>query len=477
MVPTPRSRVKLTPSDTSSAMGGATSLGARLPSELIERLFSVANFSQSDATALARVSRNSTWQRCVNEVLWTLLAVKLCEMWTENDKPKLSSAQCHCYVHKLKTQPKVRALLSHPEKARFVRHLDVMIAESCYKVDCRLLHPFTALLCAFPLQSICIHASDSDLFPVKMTLDTLAASSPELQLSSLQVYLDAKASSLTNNVRLTATRENASAELVRHPAFATGLPPPSRLNRRTGTRTRKQLLSVPTVIISSRTLHAFDAIDLDAATSLTLHGHALDLSGANLKAHTLHYLVVLDVTFTPERSNMLSFVSRDAGLVKKLGRLASLRRLTIRFDTPDELLHLSHEACLQLQFVRQHLHDNYPPGLEHLAFKVHSPQFLSPASLAGFHFLEDGAPPGPAPFHLVSAKNFAFDLLFRESLPRLATALSTTFMDLKSLELPVVPFDLWQEAQSVLDSLAGIRNWRHSPGHQLILTRGPPPAP
>lgn len=447
-----------------------------LPSEVIQRVFAVGEFSESDAAKLARVTKHGVWQECALQAMWSELEVKVCE--ARKHDPRL-------FVHKLKTQKKVKRLLKKPlERLRFVKRLTITIADTCEQAECRFRNPLDDLIGRFDVLVLNV-PTQSYRRTVAAVLESVRACPPRAFL----VYASSP------NSHDPVREPDVSADLVRHWAHATGVPKQQidkkKPNKRHGICISTVAVSIRGVVGSNYLRSSgspLALLDLQTTTSLTLHG-SWQWDGT-LK--TLRNLVALDFTLDPSYGYELrDFLDERTGPLAALQHMPSLRRLTIRVWRPYPLLLHNHSGynssgaglgtVTHWDTLQRRLHSVYPPALEVLAFKSHT------------------ARPNPtqcSPAWLQSAEACAYHLIFKHSINDLCASLSRFFnlrvrvapslswlwwtdpaLRVQVLELPTVPYDKWAEATEIINARYEVARWRREPGHTLIMRRGAPTVP
>lgn len=437
-----------------------------LPAEVIERVFAVGSFSDKDAAVCARVSRDKTWQRCVREVLWRTLDLMLCLKGPKASHVDLERADGCVFLHN--PSRKTRAAIAKPKKTRTVKELYLSFPNSapfCWiNNGCPTPWRLAKILseCAAALEVLEVSFTKQEYKKRFKSLAWLLRAHPMPRLRQLRFY------DLGDWHGGTVPREQDIAEAL-----------VAQQPERPGER-----LFAPTVILSSVSheppppsywpeylprnprlnpiARILKRLDLSITTSLTLHGNALrSFKPASLPRH----LVSLDLTFVPCHDHVAYLVGEEyeyadssddqwsaqnetRGLMNHLVALASLRSLTIRFDTPTQ-------ATYHSQRLIKRLHASYPPGLRHLAFKTHTPSNLSLV------------PAGTTSTPFEAATNFAYGLLWDDSFDDLTQAVQRVFLDLATLEMPAVPLRHAQTAAQRVSSSAALEEWR-SFGGKLI---------
>ena len=295
---------------STSAGAGRATAKLPLPSECIRRVFELGRFSARRLSKLARVSNDATWQECVQGALWRELEVSVC-----GDLPLRSLGlvpERRLYVHKLKTQNKVKAALQQPDKAKYVKELRIRVAGRCKQSKCRRRHEVATFL----------QASDAALDYFELTLNCRLESFVPRFLIELLIPREPLAFALyVNSTESLAPRlSHVERGVVRHWAA----PRSQRLAVSGPERQREPKLTPSTAIFSWATMlphpKRLSCVALASATALTLHGDELSLK----RFGVLTYVISLDITLA------LALVGQLSTKGPMMHLLPSLRHLTIR---------------------------------------------------------------------------------------------------------------------------------------------------
>lgn len=455
-----------------------------LANELIERVFAVGDFDEQDGARLALVTRNRAWQECVARVLWRELDIKICSGAPPGVKAagrgKKAEPDQVLFIHKQKTQKKLRRL----EKklgiyAPLVKVIRIDVARGCHQAQCRYRHALPPLLQACSaLDTIEVNAGvghfDSVVAPL---IQVLRKATPTLRKFHLYALEERDGRPIEpSHTIVRPLRESIDREVLRHPAFARGWPP----------ATGKDTLALPSLVLSCRenggwgvprTITNVLKLDYKAATSLTLHGTLAEY----IELKSFNHLVALDITLKPSLNGLRGF-AKDI-LVPALRQLFSLRKFTVRVDTPDPELfkEISQTYWADLTYSRSELSQlgqslicSLLPSLQVLKIIPHSSEYAAKSESK-----EDTEE------MLRSAANFAYELVWGHGFGSLEQALQKTFFDLQELSLPGATTEVKRALiQDTVRHSPTLRQWLQTPSEttrtlpcliagDLLIKKGP----